>query len=61
MTVLGWFELPERDQPPEAIWLDPEALEEHFQRVKDRYAAGTSSEDEHVSLSQNELTRGLRG
>lgn len=50
------------DQPPEAIWLDDEALSEHFQRVRERYASpsGTSTADDVAPLEQNELTRGLR-
>lgn len=34
--VLGFFELPEDDQPPEEIWHHTERLEEWFKAVKQR-------------------------
>ena len=34
MAVLGWWELPEEDQPPERYWGDDEALQEWFAAVK---------------------------
>lgn len=49
----------EQDRPPEAIWLNDEALDEHFSAVKARYGSGKSGDD-LVSLSQNELTRDLK-
>lgn len=49
----------EQDRPPESIWLNDEALDEHFAAVKARYASGSSG-TESVPLSQNELTRELR-
>ena len=58
------MELPEKDLPPEAIWLDPDALSEHFERVKARYASGASSSDDDrddVAVPMNaesELTQG---
>jgi frataxin-like iron-binding protein CyaY len=53
----------EDEQPPEAIWLDSEALDAHFTqiRAKWKHTAGTGEELETVPLDQNELTRGLRG
>lgn len=52
----------EEDQPPEHIWLDDEAVTEHFARVKERWASGSSGMEpiEEVPLEQNETTRGLR-
>ncbi len=48
--------------PPEQIWLDSEALNEHFERVRARHKKGSDSEPiEDVPLMQNELTRGLKG
>lgn len=51
-------------RPPEEIWLDDEALADHFDAVKSRLSQGNGSgsgdaewEDPPV---QNELTRGLR-
>lgn len=53
----------EEDQPPQEIWLDPEAIEAHFQYVHEKYA-NSSSGDESVpdpsAWSDNELTKGLR-
>ena len=53
----------EEDQPPEHIWLDDEALSEHFRRVKERYAAGShgmESVEDPGPMEQNEKTRHLR-
>lgn len=53
----------EKDQPPEAIWLNDEAINEHFDRVKARYGAGATDDkddDDEVPLSQNEMTRNLK-
>lgn len=54
----------EEDQPPEEIWLDPEAINEHFERVKARWKSGSSAGMEPIEqppMVDNELTRGLRG
>lgn len=56
------MEMSEEDAPPESIWLDDEALSDHFANVRDKYR-GTGSQDtggSHEPLDQNELTRGLR-
>lgn len=61
MSVLGWLEMSSDDQPPEAIWLDNEALDAHFTAVKAKYQVSRSGEEvEQVPLEQNELTKGLR-
>ena len=61
LTVLGWYELPADDQPDESIWLNNEALDDHFRRVKERYKSGSGMESiEDVPESQNEFTRDLR-
>lgn len=55
--------MPEKDQPPESIWLNDEALQLHFERVKASYSSGSTDALEEVPqapLSQNELTKGLR-
>lgn len=50
----------DKDQPPERIWLDEEAITEHFERVKARYGGGSAMEEvPQAPLEQNELTRGL--
>ena len=51
----------DKDQPPEQIWLNEEALTDHFARVRERY--GSPSEDtgdSDESLQQNDLTKELR-
>lgn len=53
--------MPEKDQPPQRIWLNDEAINEHFERLKASYAnGGTGDDGEVVPLQQNEMTKGLR-
>lgn len=49
------------DQPPEHIWLDPEALSQHFDRVRERYKSGSAGQTPigDQDLDTNELTREL--
>lgn len=51
-------------QPPEEIWLDDEALADHFDNVKRKMRNPSSGGDDWESIddpgSQNELTRGIR-
>lgn len=55
------MELPDEDAPPEEIWLDQEAINDHFQRVKDRHSSGARGESmEELELDQNDLTKGLK-
>jgi hypothetical protein len=62
--VLGWFELPDEDQPPQEIWLDDEKLAAHFEKVRDRYrsASGNSGMESvpQADLPQNELTASFK-
>lgn len=61
--ILGWGELQEEDVPPEEIWLDDEALNAHFDDVRERWKSkGSGGQTEAVADvdEQNELTRGLR-
>lgn len=60
--MLGWYELPEKDQPPRYIWLDDEALEAHFNEVKAKWESGGggNQNDDEPELLQNEATRGLK-
>lgn len=52
--------MPEKDRPPESIWLNDDALTEHFERVKESYGSTSADDmDDVVPLSQNELTKGL--
>jgi hypothetical protein len=52
-------------RPPEEIWLDDEALADHFESVKDRMknpsSGGGDWEDIPGPGEQNEFTAGLRG
>lgn len=54
----------EEDQPSRSIWLDDEALGEHFESVKSRYRTNQGGDRESIpdpsDMAQNELTRGLR-
>lgn len=53
----------EEDQPPQHIWLDNEALNAHFDWVRDKYKSksdGVESVPDPGVLDQNELTKGLR-
>lgn len=36
MAVLGWFELPEDEVPPERYWHSPDLLDEWFEAAKRR-------------------------
>ncbi|HXU05784.1 MAG TPA: hypothetical protein VN903_32740 [Polyangia bacterium] len=36
LMFLGFEEMPEGDAPPRTIWLDDEALTDHFKRLKAR-------------------------
>lgn len=65
MTVLSWFELPEEDRPDERIWLDDEALNQHFDALHARYRSSGDRGEEWESvpsgdLEQNEFTKGFR-
>lgn len=57
------MELPDEDRPPEGIWLDSEAVSEHFEGVRQRYSSGkggSGGQEPVPQLDQNELTRDLR-
>lgn len=61
--MLGWLEMKEEDQPPEAIWLDPEAIQGHFEKVKEKYeaqSAGNEVVSESGDYAENEAVKGLR-
>jgi hypothetical protein len=62
LQVLNYLEIPEDDRPPEEIWLDEEALAEHFDMVKSRHRERARGRDavEIVPLEQNELTKHLK-
>lgn len=46
LVILSWEELPREERPPKRIWLDGDALREHFDRVEkardERYRPGGS-------------------
>jgi len=60
--ILGFFELPKDEQPPDEIWLNDEEIAAHFERIdeaRDARVQGMEPIDE-TPLVQNELTRTLR-
>lgn len=61
LSVLSWMELPDESQPPEQIWLNPEALNAHFERIS-REAKGSGGREpvEQVPMMENEYTSSLR-
>lgn len=62
--VLGYFELPDEDQPEPNIWHHSERLEEWFKAAKQRREDGfesVPSADEDPSMTGNELTKQLIG
>lgn len=53
----------EEDQPPEAIWLNDDKLNAHFEQVSNRYRSGSGTEavpDPGGQYEQNELTAHLK-
>lgn len=58
--VLGFSELQKEDRPPREMWLDDEALAEHFDRLERKHESGGGGSGEDHELLQNELTRDLR-
>ena len=61
--MIGFFELPEEDQPPQRIWLDAERLEEWFDAVRSRRRSAAKGleplELDDEPGEQNELTKEL--
>ena len=47
------------DAPPQEIWLDPEAVNDHFDRVREKHKNPDMESIDDVA-TQNELTAGLR-
>jgi hypothetical protein len=61
--VLGFFEMPEDDQPEPYLWLDDEGLVEHFAALRSKYRAKKEGDTELVpdaDWDQNEFTKALR-
>lgn len=62
MVVLGYFELPDDEQPKQSIWHDPQRLEEWFDAVKQRRETGHQPiEADDADMTGNTLTRELIG
>ena len=65
LVVLGYFELPDNEQPDEKIWGHPERLEEWFEAVKQRRESGMEpisyDEEPDEGFARNELTAQLLG
>lgn len=65
LTILSWYEgfLPE-ELPPENLWDDGEAVEEHFRRVrekKDMEREGYDMSDDSEDLMGNDLASVFKG
>jgi hypothetical protein len=66
LAVLGWAEMSEDDQPPEHIWMDDEALIEHFDGVREKYRSKSSGDASWESVPagddviDNEFMKDLR-
>jgi len=58
LAFLGFEELPLDEQPPRSIWLDAEALNEHFDEVK-RRRKESASPDPIEDPVTNEAARSL--
>ena len=51
----------EEDQPPEDIWLDPEAISLHFESVREKYDMQAQGvEVPEGDMTENTATKGLR-
>ena len=59
LVVLGYYEMPEEDQPDENIWHHPQRLEEWFAAVKQRRENGMEPIDqgEDTDMESNALVR----
>ncbi len=57
---MGYFEMLDDDRPPERIWMDDEALSQHWEKVDERrkrpHDGGTEPVPQAGGLDQNELT-----
>lgn len=63
LTVLGFMELREEDQPAEELWLDPDALALHFDAVKARWKGDSGPEWESIdntSMQENDFAKEIR-
>jgi hypothetical protein len=61
---LGFEELPNDEQPPKRIWLNPKLLKEHFEHVKRKreqeMKGGSSGWDTHIEDPvDNDAAKGL--
>lgn len=61
LDVLGYFELPEEDTPPEEYWHYQDRLSEWFEAVKarreERYGGGSSSAEPAEDMTGNEFAK----
>lgn len=65
LAVLGWLELEEDERPPERIWLDNQALADHFERLNEKRKSKASGMepievDDSAPMLQNEITKNWR-
>lgn len=60
LMFLGFEEMPEGDTPPKRIWLDNEALKEHFDMLKAKRKAEADPDSPQVPdgpMKQNSLAQ----
>lgn len=63
MQILGYFELPEDEQPDQSIWNHPDKLEQWWEQIKaakDDPNKQSKIEWEQADLEQNELTKNYK-
>lgn len=62
LIFLSFEEMPKEDQPPKRIWLDNDALSEHFARLERDRKEGSKPgiEGPIEEPVQNDLTRGIK-
>lgn len=62
--ILGFYELPEEDRPPERIWKNPKLLSDHWDVVRGRQKAKANGMepigDEESGELQNPATASWR-
>lgn len=65
MLFISFDELPSDERPPRAIWLNQEALNEHFDQVRlareEKYGDGSSGSSREIDDPvQNELAKEMK-
>jgi hypothetical protein len=63
LRILSYEEFPEDEQPPRRIWLNSDALDEHWKRVKARRKSkyGSEAEEPEGEAQENAVSLITRG